>query len=64
MIALMRKYFPDVLILLGVFILAVNLLRDKRIGRVFTDPDWGLITGVMLVAVGIDVLVRRYLLKH
>ena len=70
-----KKYLPDALILFGVWLLSYNLLREPvTIGGIKLNPsffsnratdyhtEWK-VFGILLIALGIDVILRRYLKK-
>ncbi len=62
-----RQYIPDILILLGVWIFVYNFLRPHYnfLGDLNLSYDYWRerVWGVMLVAVGIDVAIRRWRLS-
>lgn len=61
-----KKFLPDILIIVGIWILSYNLLRPVvGFGRVIvTDyhTEWK-VFGIVLIAIGVDIFVRRYLIK-
>ena len=67
----MRKYFPDILILLGIFIFSCNYLhipvssnRFKGLEGYATNYQNNYkILGIMLVSFGVVWMVRRYFIK-
>lgn len=68
----LKKYTPDLLVNAGVFLFAVNFFEKEVRLRVcieyiadcyHDEKEWGLIVATMLIAVGINVLVRRYWIK-
>lgn len=66
------KYLPDALVLIGIYILAHNSLVVTKcwdsivvgLGGCETHTDGGLVTGVMVVAIGADLFIRRYFLNR
>ena len=51
-------YWPDMVILLGIFILSYNFFQHKKY-NLFTVIEWWKILGIMLVAAGIDAIIRK-----
>lgn len=67
-----KKYLPDFIILIGIYMASYNLLRPVTTGGLegllrnintnyHTD---GKVLGIMLIAIGIDIAIRRYLRKN
>ena len=55
-----KKYIPDVLILIGVYLLATEF-SSKEPCTLFCGPKWEVVWGIMLITIGIIVGIRRYL---
>ena len=61
---IIKKYLPDIILLIGVWIFSFNILRPKKYGintiwsNDYTDYK---VFGIILIFIGIDILVRRYL---
>jgi len=67
MIKKIKKYSPDIIILIGTWILFYNILKPpEEIGGlpslVYTDyhTEWNLF-GVILITVGINIAIRRFI---
>ena len=60
------KYVPDVTVLIGIWIyfwiLSYTLLLPERITIKLYDNTGYKVLGIMLIAVGIDMLIRKYFL--
>jgi len=59
-----KKYFPDILFLTGTWILSYNLLRPAGFVPVVFDYTQYKVLGIMLIALAIDIAIRRYLSKR
>ncbi len=65
-----KEYWPDIIVLIGVYITSYNILRPAvkynmlpKIGNhieYFTEYK---VLGIVLIAVGLDVCIRRYFKK-
>jgi len=67
-----KKYYPDIIILAGIWILSYKILLPVRSGiqspsewlksgSIKTyNQEWKLF-GIMLIAIGIDIVIRKYL---
>lgn len=69
LIKFIKKYLPDFLILIGVWIISYGLLLTTKTyygGRqeTFVKPEdkWKIL-GIMLIAIGIDIIIRRYIVR-
>jgi hypothetical protein len=66
-ITIIKNYLPDILIVLGLWIFSFNILRPKSqsllpsLGKISHDYTNLKVFGILLVVVGIDILIRRYL---
>jgi len=59
---LLKKYLPDILTQLGVWIFAYNTLRQPRKFNAFDFTDYHTewkILGVVLISIGINIAIRR-----
>lgn len=62
-IKLIKKYLPDFLILWGIFYLAkviTDIVFFDAFFRMMIDEE-NMIMGIMLIAIGIDVAIRKYI---
>ncbi len=60
------KYLPDFLIQLGIFILSYNILPiclQRAFGDCIGYGGYGRIFGVMFITIGLNILLRRYLIN-
>ncbi len=55
-----KKYIPDILILIGIYVFSYNLLRPTEIVNLDRDFTGEKVIGLMLVALGIDIAIRVY----
>ena len=68
-VRVIQKYLPDFFVFVGVFLFSINYFQEKKVLCIAspfqdcTQPDWGIITGIMVIFVGLNLLVRRYFLK-
>lgn len=71
------KYFPDILFLIGVLIASYNILKPPRVVKYGLLPELPTLSGIyiedytnykvlgiILVAIAIDIAVRRYFLER
>ncbi len=61
---IIKKYLPDALIITGVYIFSYSILTETtthRLGRATTITDYEKLWAVLLVAIGINIVVRRYI---
>jgi len=73
LIQLIKKYLPDIFIIIGVGIASYNLLKPLKINIVSSSLNSGTITMnyhiereisiIILIAIAIDIFIRRYLIK-
>lgn len=67
----LKNYFPDILIQAGILILSINHFTSwvcptrgwGVIGNCYNDIDFLSITGIALVSIGINFVLRRYLFR-
>jgi len=59
----LKKYIPDISILMGVYIFSYNLLRPTEIINLDRDFTGGKVLGLMLVVLGADIAIRFYFNK-
>lgn len=70
-INLVKKYLPDIIIIIGAWILSYNLFRpsEKKGGlgismpfSTYTDyhTEWKVL-GIIILVIGIDIAIRRYI---
>lgn len=63
----MKKYVPDLFIIIGIGILSYNILRGpaKKGGLPsLTSVDYHTeykVLGILLIVIGVDILIRKYL---
>ncbi len=60
---IVKKYLPDIMIIIGVYIFSFSIFSETttRFGRTTTTTDDAKLWGVVLVVVGINIAIRRYL---
>lgn len=58
-----KKYLPDFLVIIGIAIIAYNTFTVTPAGIPFASPlpDYGKLFGVILITIGIDIAIRRYI---
>jgi len=64
LINIIKEYLPDILFITGVYIFSYNILRPVvSFFEIDLDPDYTneKVLGIVLIAVGIDIAVRRYI---
>jgi len=60
----LKKYLPDILFLLGTWIISYNFLRPQKslleidLTRYYTGYK---VLGIMLIAIAIDIAIRKYI---
>lgn len=65
-IKIIKKYLPDIIILIGIWMVSYNLSitrSDNMFGYrsyIRTSDEWK-IFGIILIAIGIDIAIRRYI---
>jgi hypothetical protein len=63
---IIKKYLPDIMIIIGVYIFSYSIFTETRsdpfsaFGTI-TTTDHGKLWGVVLVIIGINIAIRRYL---
>ena len=63
------KYLPDIITIIGIFLLSYNLLRPETISGGLHLPSLSSVDyhteykvlGIVLIVIGVDVAIRRYL---
>lgn len=64
---ILKKYFPDLLILTGIAVFSYNLLESPSDSFVIElYPDYSAeyqVLGILLFVIGIDIAIRRYFKK-
>ncbi|MCK5466324.1 hypothetical protein KAI56_02385 [Candidatus Parcubacteria bacterium] len=65
---IIKEYLPDILFIVGVYVFSYNFLRPTettgilKLKTVFTDYHTEeKVLGIVLIAIGIDIAVRRYI---
>ena len=68
LINIIKEYLPDILFITGVYIVSYNVLRPiektgiLKLKTVYIDYHTNeKVLGIVLIAVGIDIAVRRYI---
>ena len=60
---LIIKYLPDIIIVIGVWVLSYNLLRPVTDGLTLTfvnrHTEYKML-GIVLITIGIDIIIRKY----
>lgn len=68
-VKMFKKYLPDIIVIIGVWVASYNLLRPTIKGLrlpsfTYTDYHTGWkVFGIVLIAIGIDIAIRRYFNK-
>ncbi len=65
----LKKYLPDIIVLVGVYLTSYSLLRPPTklglgidiVGPYYDYHVGSKIFGIMMIAVGLDIAIRRYL---
>ncbi len=63
---IIKKHLPDIIIIIGVYIFSYSIFTETRpapfpaFGTI-TTTDYGKLWGVVLIAIGINIAIRRYL---
>ena len=62
---IIKEYLPDILFIAGVYIFSYNVLRPSSIEQMYSFLDYDYtnekVLGIVLIAIGIDIAVRRYI---
>ena len=61
---IIKEYLPDVLFIVGVYVFSYNILRPVvSFNEIYLDSDYTneKVLGIVLIAVGVDITVRRYI---
>jgi hypothetical protein len=65
---LFKRYLSDILIQAGIFILSYSFFITKNqsnsflgYSRTYINHEWGKIWGVVFVAMGVNIILRKYL---
>jgi len=61
---IIKKYLPDIIIIIGVYTLSHSIFTEISSGFrgiTTTTTDYGSLWGVVLIAIGINIAIRRYL---
>lgn len=75
----LKKYLPDIIIISGIFILAISVFTPSEYeefekfecyagggSNCYSYKDYGewIILAVVLISVGVDIAIRRYISKN